>query len=178
MGKFKENIWYGCRSSWLSQFETVRGTKPQWAELKDIFRVKYITVKKNQDVVKKIEKTRSADVTPDLQAERLERDRRVIEEDKKVARKKADEEHKLKLVNIFKFYIQKRRRYFWLPKNYNENEPQLKTLDLGAFLKNVRTPERNNRSFSGRVLVKIYPHDESKFFLRDFRALRNNSRNF
>ena len=66
------------------------------------FRVKYITVKKNQDIVKKIEKTRSADVTPDLQAERLERDRRVIEEDKKVARKKADEEHKLKLVNISK----------------------------------------------------------------------------
>ena len=73
-------------------------------DLKDIFRVKYITVKKNQDIVKKIEKTRSADVTPDLQAERLERDRRVIEEDKKVARKKADEEHKLKLVIII-YYI-------------------------------------------------------------------------
>ena len=72
------------------------------------FRVKYITVKKNQDIVKKIEKTRSADVTPDLQAERLERDRRVIEEDKKVARKKADEEHKLKLVNIFKISLRRR----------------------------------------------------------------------
>ena len=110
MGKFKENIWYGCRSSWLSQFETVgwlksqsgRSVDPwsQWTKSENIFRVKYITVKKNQDIVKKIEKTRSADVTPDLQAERLERDRRVIEEDKKVARKKADEEHKLKLVNI------------------------------------------------------------------------------
>ena len=88
--------------------------------------MKYITVKKNQDIVKKIEKTRSADVTPDLQAERLERDRRVIEEDKKVARKKADEEHKLKLVIII-YYI------FDCPKNYSENEPQLNTLDLGAF---------------------------------------------
>ena len=84
------------------------GSKTQWAELKYIFRVKYITVKKNQDIVKKIEKTRSADVTPDLQAERLERDRRVIEEDKKVARKKADEEHKLKLVNIFKISLRRR----------------------------------------------------------------------
>ena len=33
-------------------------------------RVKYITVKKNSDIVKKIEKTRSPDKTPDLQAER------------------------------------------------------------------------------------------------------------
>ena len=64
-----------------------------------MFRVKYITVKKNNDIVKKIEKTRSADMTPDLQAERQERDRRVLEEDKKVARAKAEEEHQQKLVS-------------------------------------------------------------------------------
>ena len=85
-----------------------------------IFRVKYITVKKNQDIVKKIEKTRSADVTPDLQAERLERDRRVIEEDKKVARKKADEEHKLKLVNSLKISRHEHRSHFRLPKKLQQ----------------------------------------------------------
>ena len=63
-------------------------------------RVKYITVKKNNDIVKKIEKTRSADKTPDLQAERQERDRRVITEDKNKARLKAEEENKQKLVNF------------------------------------------------------------------------------
>ena len=129
MGKFKENIWYGCRSSRLSQFETVGGLEISLTnqskignESKDIFRVKYITVKKNQDIVKKIEKTRSADVTPDLQAERLERDRRVIEEDKKVARKKADEEHKLKLVNISKIAWPK--AFSNAQKSSDENGPK------------------------------------------------------
>ena len=96
--------------------------KSELKKIENIFRVKYITVKKNQDIVKKIEKTRSADVTPDLQAERLERDRRVIEEDKKVARKKADEEHKLKLVNISKIGI---RKVFWnASKSSDENGPK------------------------------------------------------
>merc|ERR1712227_8497 len=89
-------------------------------------RVKYITVKKNQDIVKKIEKTRSADVTPDLQAERLERDRRVIEEDKKVARKKADEEHKLKLEHQKMKYEQSYDRLFegedLAPNNEADND--------------------------------------------------------
>ena len=48
--------------------------------------------------MKKIEKTRSADLTPDLPAERQERDRRVLEEDKKLARLKAEQDNKLKIV--------------------------------------------------------------------------------
>ena len=100
------------------------------------FRVKYITVKKNQDIVKKIEKTRSADVTPDLQAERLERDRRVIEEDKKVARKKADEEHKLKLVNISKIALSEYRRYFRMPQKVPTKTGRNRRLSiLGYFIK-------------------------------------------
>ncbi|CAG5087965.1 Oidioi.mRNA.OKI2018_I69.PAR.g11682.t1.cds [Oikopleura dioica] len=45
-------------------------------------RCKYITVKKNNDIVKKIEKTRSEDMKPDLQAERLARDAEVLAEQK------------------------------------------------------------------------------------------------
>jgi len=75
-------------------------------------RVKYITVKKNNDIVKKIEKTRSADSTPDLAAERQERDRRVLEEDKRAARQRAEEEHKRKLENQQKKYDQSYDRLF------------------------------------------------------------------
>lgn len=60
-------------------------------------RVKYIVVKKNHDLVKRIEKTRSEDMTPDLQAERFERDRRIIDEDKATAKVAADEDKAFKL---------------------------------------------------------------------------------
>ena len=63
-------------------------------------RVKYIVVKKNHDLVKRIEKTRSEDMTPDLQAERFERDRRIIDEDKATAKVAADEDKAFKLVNM------------------------------------------------------------------------------
>merc|ERR1712021_51968 len=75
-------------------------------------RVKYISVKKNSDVVKKIEKTRSDDKTPELQEERFERDRRVIAEDKNKARLKAEDEHKQKLENQKKKYEQSYDRLF------------------------------------------------------------------
>merc|ERR1739838_969122 len=69
-------------------------------------------LKKTNDIVKKIEKTRSADKTPDLQAERQERDRRVITEDKNKARLKAEEENKQKLENQKKKYEQSYDRLF------------------------------------------------------------------
>merc|ERR1712227_63713 len=75
-------------------------------------RVKYITVKKNNDIVKKIEKTRSPDKTPDSQAERQERDRRVIMEEKNAARLKAEEENRRKLENQKKKYEQSYDRLF------------------------------------------------------------------
>jgi len=75
-------------------------------------RVKYITVKKNNEIVKKIEKTRSADLTPDLAAERQDRDRRVLEEDKKLARLKAEQDSQLKLEHQKKKYEQSYDRLF------------------------------------------------------------------
>jgi len=58
--------------------------------------VKYITVKKNHDIVKKIDKTKSEDMKPDLFAEREKRDRDVLTAEKDKARKEAEE------IKIFK----------------------------------------------------------------------------
>ncbi|CBY34507.1 unnamed protein product [Oikopleura dioica] len=60
-------------------------------------RCKYICVKKNADIVKKIEKTRSEDLSPDLQAERLARDAEVLAEQKAAAKKEAEEQKLFKL---------------------------------------------------------------------------------
>ena len=60
--------------------------------------VKYITVKKNHDIVKKIDKTKSEDMKPDLFAEREKRDRDVLTAEKDKARKEAEEIKIFKLV--------------------------------------------------------------------------------
>jgi len=60
--------------------------------------VKYITVKKNHEIVKKIEKTRTGDVTPDLPEERLNRDREVLTQQKEVAKQAAEEQKDFKQV--------------------------------------------------------------------------------
>mgnify|MGYP006985888045 CR=1 FL=1 len=54
-------------------------------------------MKKNADIVKKIEKTRSEDLSPDLQAERLARDAEVLAEQKAAAKKEAEEQKLFKL---------------------------------------------------------------------------------
>ena len=59
--------------------------------------LQYITVKKNNDIVKKIEKTRSEDMKPDLQAERLARDAEVLAEQKAKAKDAAEKEKAFKL---------------------------------------------------------------------------------
>jgi len=59
--------------------------------------VKYIVVKKNHEIVKKIEKTRSEDVKPDLPAERENRDREVLTSDKLAAKEAADNAKEFKL---------------------------------------------------------------------------------
>jgi len=59
--------------------------------------VKYITVKKNHDIVKKIDKTKSEDMKPDLFAERENRDREVLTAEKDAARKVAEENKVFKL---------------------------------------------------------------------------------
>lgn len=61
-------------------------------------RVKYTTVKKNHDVVKKIEKTRSEDLQPNLFDERQDRDREVLTADKQLAKEAADNQKEFKLV--------------------------------------------------------------------------------
>lgn len=60
-------------------------------------RVKYTTVKKNHDVVKKIEKTRSEDLQPNLFDERQDRDRQVLTADKQLAKEAADNQKEFKL---------------------------------------------------------------------------------
>merc|ERR1712176_447741 len=60
-------------------------------------KVKYITVKKNHEIVKKIEKTRSEDMHPDLANERQERDRKVLAEDKAKAKALAESNKEFRL---------------------------------------------------------------------------------
>ena len=63
-------------------------------------RTKYITVKKNHDIVKKIEKTRTEDMKPDFAAERLKRDEEVLSQEKAAAKKAAEEAKDFKLVSF------------------------------------------------------------------------------
>ena len=108
-------------------------------------RVKYITVKKNSDIVKKIEKTRSPDKTPDLQAERQERDRRVIAEEKNKARLKAEEENKQKLVSL--------RDTFLMEHNYETcsefNALQFMSICSIRICKKFRDISRNSENSNG-----------------------------
>ena len=63
-------------------------------------RTKYITVKKNHEIVKKIEKTRSEDMKPDLGAERIKRDEEVLASEKAAAKVAAEEAKNFKLVSF------------------------------------------------------------------------------